>query len=125
MSTAFADSLQNPYASPAQEIRPAAVAAAAEKPGSLALFFLGFILLLGGYFTSNIFLISDLYNVPFGPNGKAIPSPFASAAGTAPQQWLLYAAFAAAFVVGAVLIGSQRFNPLTFVAHIMCPLVGL
>jgi hypothetical protein len=125
MSTAFAESFQNPYASPAPESRPAPAAIPAEKPGSIAIFFAGFILLLGGYFTSNIFLIADLYHVPFGPNGKAIPSPFAASFSTAPQQWMLYAACAAGFVAGVILIGSQRFNPMTLVACIMCPLVGL
>src|SRR5688572_6612578 len=125
MSTAFGNSFENPYASPVPENRPAAAAAPAEKPGSLGVFFAGFILLLGGYFTSNIFLIADLYHVPFGPNGKVIASPFAETFSTAPQQWMLYAACAAAFVAGVVMIGSQRFNPMTFVAYIMCPLVGL
>ena len=85
----------------------------------------GFVLLLGGYFTSNLFLISDLYHVGMGPGGRAIPSPLAAAFTTAPQQWGLYVACAAAFVAGTVMIGSQPFNPMAIVCYVMCPLVGM
>ena len=125
MSTVVADSFQNPYASPVPETRPAPATVPAEKPGSLGLIFGGFVLLLAGYFTSNLFLIFDLYHVPFGSDGQVIPSPLAAAASTAAQRWLLYVVCASAFVSGAVMIGSQRFNPMAVVCYVMCPLIGL
>jgi hypothetical protein len=124
MSTLLADQVQNPYASPGLEggRPPAAV-----KPtvvGSLAMVFGGFFLVLLGYFTSNLFLIGDLYKVGMGPDGQSISSPFALFATTPVEQWLLYALCASAFIAGAVMIGSQRFNPLAVVIYVMCPLVG-
>lgn len=94
------------------------------KPGSFLIVSLGFVLLLGGYFVS-IFIISDLYQVGFGPNGEAIPSPFAASLETPIQQWMLYGVSALATIAGLIMIGSQRFNPFAAVAYIMCPLVGM
>src|SRR5262245_375347 len=126
MSTTFADAFENPYASPSSTPKapPAPAPAAKAKPGSLAIIFPGFILLLVGYLCSNLFLISDLYQVGFGPGGKVIPSPFAMAFQTPAQQWMVYLATASAFVAGAVMFGSQRFNPITVVCYMMCPLAG-
>ena len=80
---------------------------------------------LGGYFVSNIFLISDLYKVGFGPNGEVIPSPFAQNLQTPFQQWTLYIVSAAATVAGFVMIGSQRQNPVAIMCYVMCPLVAV
>jgi len=126
MSVALADLAQNPYASPNTVAVPAPAAPAADaSPGSLVLIILGFVLVLVGYITSNFFLISDLYHVGFGPGGKDIPSPFASVFSTPALQWMLYLACALAFVAGAVMIASQRFNPLAVVAYVICPLIGI
>jgi hypothetical protein len=125
MSTMLADRVPNPYASPGLERTPAP---APTKPttavGSLAMVFGGFILVLAGYFTSNLFLIGDLYKIGMGPEGKPIASPFALLGTTPVEQWLLYALCASAFIAGAVMIGSQRFNPMAVVCYVMCPLVG-
>jgi hypothetical protein len=126
MSVALADLADNPYASPSAVAAPAPAAPAADaRPGSLVLIVVGFVLVLVGYITSNFFLISDLYHVGFGPGGKEIPSPFAPVFSTPALQWMLYLASASAFVAGAVMIGSQRFNPLAVVAYVMCPLIGI
>src|SRR4029079_7825428 len=90
MSAVLADSVSNPYATPRIEAAPAPVAAPAKKPGSLGMIFGGFVLLLLGYFTSNLLLISDLYKIGIGPNGQPVPSPFAMATTTPAVQWLLY-----------------------------------
>jgi hypothetical protein len=126
MSNVFADVIPNPYVSPRLETAPAsAPVAAVAKPGSIGMILGGFVLVLVGYLMSNIFVISDLYHVGFGPDGKVIPSPFASVFSTAPQQWTLYFVCATAFIAGAVMIGSQPFNPLVVVCYVMCPLVGM
>src|SRR5207249_1027047 len=75
-------------------------------------------------FTSNLFLVSDLYHVGFGPNGEVIPSPLALAFHTPAQLWMVYVAFAGAFVAGSVMLASQRFNPMAVVCYVMCPLAG-
>ena len=125
MSSIFADNFPNPYSSPRAAALRASSACPRKRAGSVGIIFGGFVLLLGGYFTSNLFLISDLYHVGMGPGGEAIPSPLAAAFTTAPQQWGLYMACAAAFVAGAVMIGSQPFNPMAIVCYVMCPLVGM
>jgi hypothetical protein len=126
MSVVLADNISNPYTSPRASGAPLpAPAAPVTKPGSIGIVLGGFVLLLLGYFTSNLFLISDLYHIGMGPDGKAIPSPLAAVFTTAPQQWGMYALCAAAFVAGAVMIGSQRFNPMAVVCYVMCPLVGM
>lgn len=125
MSVVIAEIVENPYASPSVESRSTPITATpVTKPGSLAIILAGFVLLLAGYFTSNLFLIADLYHIGFGPNGKVIASPLAAAFNTPAQQWMLYVAFAAAFIAGAVMIGSQRFNPMAVVCFVMCPLAG-
>jgi hypothetical protein len=126
MSSGFATAATNPYATPQclSEAADASPAAAKTKHGSLAIVFAGFLLVLGGYFTSNIFLIADLYHVPFGPNGKVLSSPFAATFSTPAQQWMLYGACAAATIAGCIMVGSQAFNPLAAVAYIMCPLMA-
>ena len=126
MSVALADLADNPYASPSTVALPVPAAPAADtRPGSLVLIIFGFVLVIAGYLTSSFFLISDLYHVGFGPGGKEIPSPFAPMFSTPALQWMLYLAAASAFVAGAVMIGSQRFNPLAVVAYVMCPLIGI
>src|SRR4051794_8831488 len=125
MSTVLGPGISNPYASPLAAPSPAAIAVAPlAKTGSLGLVFGGFILLLLGYFAS-ILLISDLYHVGFGSDGKAIPSPLAAIFTTVPLLWLAYFLCAAAFVAGAVMIGSQPFTPMAVVCYVMCPLVGM
>jgi hypothetical protein len=124
MSTLLADKDQNPYASPRLESGPApSPPTPVAKPGSLVIILVGFMLVLGGYLTSNLFLISDLYQVGFGPDGKVLSSPFAAAFSTPGQQWMLYAACAAAFIAGAIMVGSQPFNPMAVVCYAMCPLI--
>ena len=104
MSSLLADSFSNPYASPPPVAQPTPIVSqSAAKPGSLGIILPGFVLLLVGYLTSNLFLISDLYKLGLGPNANATPSPFAMLVRTAPEQWLLYGLFAAAFIAGAVL----------------------
>ena len=129
MQTEFSSSSDNPYASPVGIPQTTENAAGptqeANRTGSLALIFLGFVLLLGGYLTSNIFAISDLYQLGFGPEGEVIPSPFALLFTTPAQQWLFYALAASAAIVGCVLIGSQNGHPMAFVCYILCPLVAL
>jgi hypothetical protein len=125
MSTTF-DQLNNPYASPRLESSTAAQPqTVAAKPGSVVIILLGLVLVLVGYLASNLFMISNLYQVGFGPDGQVVPSPFVAAGTTPLVQWLIYAAFAAAFVGGAVMIGSQPFNPMAIVCYMMCPLVSL
>jgi hypothetical protein len=125
MSISFADAAQNPYASPSLEASSAPVETApSPTPGSLAIIFPGFVLLLVGYFMSNLLLIGDLYHIGMGPQGQVVASPLAAICRTAPEQWLLYVLCAAAFVAGAVMIGSQRFNPMAVVCYVMCPIVG-
>ena len=124
---ATADSLFNPYASPAPVEAPIQAELVEPKPkfGSLAIIFLGFILLLVGYLTSNILAISDLYQIGMGPDGEATASPFA-VFGTSPAaQWLFYAVCASAAIAGCILIGSQNFNPMVAVIFFMCPIAGL
>jgi hypothetical protein len=126
MSMPLLENFPNPYVSPRSAVTPVAAPAVQPiRPGSIGITVGGFVLLLLGYFASNLFVISDLYHIGFGPDGKVIPSPLASIASTAPQQWMLYAACAAAFVTGAVMIGSQSFNPLVAVCYIICPVVGI
>ena len=124
MSASPADLVANPYASP--EFAPAE-APAKETPqhGSVALIMTGFVLLLVGYLTSNLFAIADLYGLGMGPEGEVIPSPLSLVFTTPFQRWMFYVVSGAAFVVGAVLLGSQRFNPVTVVCYVMCPLAGL
>jgi hypothetical protein len=126
MSTLLADSASNPYASPAPVVT-------AEKPkeelkvnmGSVGIILGGLVLMLVGYLTSNLFLMSDLYHIGMGPDGKEMPSPFAAALTSPAQLWLVYILCASACVVGAVMIGSQAFNPITAVCYIMCPLAAV
>src|SRR5438105_881158 len=115
----------NPYASPTIDAaREPAAARPAAKPGSVAIVLSGLVLLLVGYFTSNLLVMAELYDIDWGPGASNAPSPFASVLPTAMHQWLAYAVAAAAFVVGAVMVGSQRFNPMTIVVYVMCPLAG-
>ena len=118
---------ENPFVAPQTE--PDYVSSSRDiksvKSGSFAIVSLGFVLLLGGYFVSNFFMISDLYQVGFGPNGEVIPSPFAANFHTPFQQWMLYGVSALATIAGLVMIGSQRFNSIVAVCYIMCPLVAI
>jgi hypothetical protein len=124
MSTHVAD-FENPYASPQSNPIAAELAAPAERPGSLLLIIGGFVLLLVGYLASNLFAIADLYGLGMGPNDEQIPSPLASVLTTPAQQWIFYFVTGSAFVAGAVMLGSQRFNPLAVVCYVMCPIAGL
>src|SRR5439155_7189687 len=108
MSAVLADSVPNPYATPRVQTVPAPAPVAANKPGSLPIILGGFVLLLLGYFSSNLLVIGDLYKISMGPNVHA-PSPLAVAEMTPAQEWMLYIAATAAFVAGAVMVGSQRF----------------
>jgi hypothetical protein len=125
-SSSLDSSLHNPYASPqpCADSRPAPAEAAKPAPGSLFAILGGFALLLVGYFTSNLLVISDLYHIGFGPDGD-IPSPLAAFFKTPGQQWAMYCLSAAATIAGCILFGSQRYNPLAIVCYIMCPLACL
>ncbi|MCI0358120.1 MAG: hypothetical protein L0211_06540 [Planctomycetaceae bacterium] len=125
MDSDIARIIGNPYASPAPTPEPAPAEQPKPQPGSLAIIFPGFILLLVGYLTSNVFAVADLYHVGFGPQGEFIPSPFASAFTTPLAQWLFYAVAAGAAIAGCVVVGSQKFNPMAVVIFVMCPIVGL
>jgi hypothetical protein len=126
MSTFLANQFPNPYASPQAATAPAAKPATpANKPGNIGIVLGGFVLLFAGYIISNIFVISDLYHMPMGPDKEFIPSPFSPLFTTPAQQWTFYVVCAAAFVAGAVMIGSQNFNPIVVVAYVMCPIVGM
>ncbi len=125
MSSALPNFAENPYASPQTNCPPPPnIPAAAAKPGSVGMVLGGLVLMLVGYLASNLFLISDLYHLGFGPNGEAIPSPLGMAVQSPAQLWMIYAGFAAAFVAGAVMMGSQGFNPVTIVCYVMCPLAA-
>jgi hypothetical protein len=124
MSAVLADSVPNPYAMPRVATIPASAPVQASKPGSLGIIFSGFVLLLLGYFTSNLLVISELYKIGMGPDGSS-PPPLAALELTPAQGWMFYIASAAAFVAGAVMVGSQRYNPIAIVCYVMCPLVGL
>jgi len=124
MSAVIADSVSNPYATPRVATVPAPAPVASNKPGSFPIIFGGFVLLLLGYFTSNLLVIAELYKIGMGPDGTA-PPPLAALQLTPAQGWMFYIASAAAFIVGAVMVGSQRFNPIAVVCYVMCPLVGL
>ena len=121
---------ENPYLASSseqdrqQEVPPADVSLKAQM-GSLGIIFLGFVLLLGGYFVSNFFAISDLYQLGLGPSGEVLPSPFADTFTTPAQKWMLYVGSALAAVLGLVMIGSQKYNPMAAVCYFMCPLVGI
>jgi hypothetical protein len=123
MSSSFTGYAENPYASP-QGLSEVDVKPETAKPGSLAIVFGGFVLLLVGYLTSNLFLISDLYNVPFGPDDKPVPSPFAIAFTSPAALWGAYSLGAAAAIAGAVMIASQAFNPLAVVCYMFCPIAA-
>ena len=123
MSAPSADLLANPYASP--ELAPIeASAKPAPEHGSVILIMAGFFLLLVGYLTSNLFAIADLYGLGMGPEGETVPSPLSLVFTTPFQRWMFYIVSGAAFIGGAVLLGSQRFNPVTVVCYVMCPLAG-
>jgi hypothetical protein len=125
MSAPSPDLLANPYSSP-QFAAPEAPPAVEPAPhGSVGLILTGFFLLLVGYLTSNLFAIADLYGLGMGPAGEQVPSPLSAVFTTPFQRWMFYVATGAAFVSGAVLLGSQRFNPITVVCYVMCPLAGL
>jgi hypothetical protein len=125
MSTPAADFFANPYASP-QDAPPivAEVASPPEKPGSLGIILGGFVLLLVGYITS-VLAIADLYGLGMGPDGQPTPSPLAEVFTSPIQQWLFYVLTGSTFVAGAVMLGSQRMNPLAMVCYAMCPIAGL
>jgi hypothetical protein len=124
MSTFLANQFPNPYASPQPQFAPASKPASpANKPGNVGLVLGGIALLFAGF--SNILVISDLYHMPMGPDQEFIPSPFAPLFTTPAQQWTFYVICAAAFVAGAVMIGSQNFNWQVVVAYVMFPVVVL
>lgn len=125
MSVPSADLLPNPYASPEFAAAEEATTPQPARHGSIPLILTGFFLLLLGYLTSNLFAIADLYGLGMSPDGEAIPSPLSMVFTTAFQRWMFYLATGAAFVSGAVLLGSQRFNPITVVCYVMCPLAGV
>ena len=127
MQTTTAPSLLNPYASPVGDVPVIQAELVENKPqhGSLAIIFLGFVLLLVGYLAGNIFAVFDLYQISMGPDGEPMPSPLAELCPTPASQWLFYGLCAAATVAGCILLGSQNFNPLCAVIFFMCPIAGL
>ena len=125
MSSPLADLFVNPYSSPQPEPVAAEVVSAPDKPGSLGLIMGGFVLLLLGYLASNLLAIADLYGLGMGPHGQQTPSPLAGVFTTPLQQWAFYIVSGSAFVAGAVMLGSQRMNPLAMVCYVMCPIAGL
>lgn len=124
MSSPTADYFANPYAAPQDAPIVAEVVETPARPGSLGLILGGFVLLLVGYLTSNLFAIADLYGLGMGPGGQQIPSPLAGVFTTPLEQWLFYLLTASAFIAGAVMLSSQRWNPLAAVCYIMCPIAG-
>jgi hypothetical protein len=125
MSTPFADLFVNPYAAPQDAPIVAEVVQEPPKPGSISLILGGFVLLVVGYLTSNLFAIADLYGLGMGPGGQQIPSPLGGVLTTPLQKWLFYVATASACIAGAVMLGSQRWNPFAVVCYVMCPIVGV
>lgn len=116
----------NPYASPSAAPQAQQTAEpVAPRQGSLAIIIPGFLLLLVGYLTSNLFAVGDLYGLGYGPGGEPIPSPLAEVFKTPMQQGLFYAITAAATIAGCIMIGSQNFNPMAAVMYMLCPIVGL
>ena len=86
---------------------------------SLGIMFLGFILFLPGYMGSTLVLIGDLYgNSADGFGLQAI-------IGQEFNPWLGYAFCTTFFVLGTLLIGSQRFMAITAVAYVICPIVAI
>ena len=123
MLSSLDPSLHNPYASPQScvDCQPMPADSAKPAPGSLFAILGGFALLLVGYLTSNLLVISDLYHIGFGPDGD-VPSPLALVFKTPGQQWAMYCLSAGATIAGCILFGSQRYNPLAIVCYLMCPL---